>query len=191
MEQEIWKPIPGYEGLYEVSNLGRIRSLDRIIIRKNIETFIKGDIKSMAVNNSGYYRVALYKDNKYRNFYVHKLIFCSFNNIGINDRIMINHLDEDKLNNKLLNLELSNFRENGSYSIDKSKTTSVYTGVYLKKIIVKGKIYSYWCSCIRIDNKNVHLGYFKSEKEAHERYLEALKECGLENKYATKSQELS
>jgi hypothetical protein len=189
METEIWKPIPGYEGLYEVSSFGRVKSLDRIITRKKVDTFIKGDLKCMSVNNSGYYKVSLYKENKYRNFYVHKLVFCAFNNIGLMVRIMINHLDEDKLNNKISNLELTNSRENATYSINKKITSSIYTGVYLKKTTKSGKTYFYWRSCIRIDNKNIELGTFKTEKEAHKAYLEALKEHGLENKYATENQE--
>lgn len=190
MEQEIWKPIPDYEGLYDVSSFGRIRSYSKRL-KTNLNSSEQNNIKQLQKHNLGYYKIALYKEGKCKNYFVHRLVYLVFNDLDINSDIVINHLDENKFNNNIFNLEVLNHRENTTYSIDKNKTSSIYTGVFLKKCTKKGKLYSYWCSCITIYNKTIDLGYFKTEKEAHEAYLKALKEYGLENKYATKSQDNS
>ena len=81
--KEIWKPIKNYEGLYEVSNLGRVRSLDRITKYTNrhgneSSQFRQGEIKNQCDNGNGYKIVNLYKNNKGKTFYVHRLVVEAF-----------------------------------------------------------------------------------------------------------------
>ncbi len=111
MMEDTWKPIEGYEGLYEVSNLGRVRSLDRVVMQPNPHdgkmqpvtrrgTFIK-QFKA----NSGYMCVMMSSGNrKYRNNFVHRLVAGAFlpNPHNLPE---VNHKDEDKTNNRVDNLE--------------------------------------------------------------------------------------
>lgn len=121
---EIWKSIKGFEGYYEVSNLGRIRSLNRIVSHsKNGDTLYKGKDISLNKISSGYFQVELKKDKLKRRFMVHRLVAENFlevpNDTNIkciegediskylsgNRRIEVNHIDEDKSNNSVENLE--------------------------------------------------------------------------------------
>ena len=115
MEKEIWRPIKGYEGLYEVSNLGRIRSLDRITNYANGEKHLwKGRIMKPAKNKNGYLICDLHKNSKRKTFNVHRLVAQAF--IKNPDNLpVINHKDEDKTNNCVDNLEWCTYSYNNSY----------------------------------------------------------------------------
>ena len=102
--QEIWKDIPGYEGLYQASNFGRIRSLKRNKVR----------ILKPRRRRDGYYMVALYLNNVAKNAIIHRLVWTSFNG-AIPEGLQINHKDEVKTNNTLLNLELVTPSQNLNY----------------------------------------------------------------------------
>lgn len=104
---ETWKPVRGYEKLYEVSNEGRVRSLNYRHTGKTKEM--------RAVNNgSGYLLVGLCMDGKVKLHLVHRLAYEAFRG-KIPDGMQINHLDENKLNNCLENLELCTRKENCNY----------------------------------------------------------------------------
>lgn len=103
--EELWKDVVGFENFYEVSTLGRVRSKDRKINYKNIGTAIrKGIILSPKIGNTGYYEVVLVKFNIKKYCRIHRLVAEAFipnpNNFSC-----INHKDENKLNNKVENLE--------------------------------------------------------------------------------------
>lgn len=94
--EEIWKPVVGYEGLYEVSNLGSVRGKR---------------IKTPQINNRGYLTVLLYKNGNGARKTVHRIVATAFieNPLGLNE---INHIDENKLNNFVGNLEWCNHQSN-------------------------------------------------------------------------------
>lgn len=97
--EEIWKPVEGYESYYEVSNIGRIRSFDRVKNNRwGSTTIIKGKILSPTLLDTGYYRVVLYGEGGYQRKFVHRLVAEAFipnpNNLPC-----INHKDEVKTNN--------------------------------------------------------------------------------------------
>ena len=76
---EVWHPVVGYEGLYEVSNQGRVRSVDRWITYRNGDKHLhKGRLLSVYTNRGGYLAVKLYKDNKMANWMVHTLVAYAF-----------------------------------------------------------------------------------------------------------------
>lgn len=111
---EIWKDIEGYEGMYQVSNLGRVRSLDRYIPAKcalsktddDVLFFRKGKIiKQFEIGRkTGYFGVGLSKGDKAKMFRVHRLVAMAF--IPNPDNLSeVNHIDEDKSNNRADNLE--------------------------------------------------------------------------------------
>ncbi len=100
---EIWKPIVGYEGIYEVSNLGNVRSLI-------------GKLKSRkATINNWYYLLCLSKKNKNMYFKVHRLVAFAFIENPDNKKF-VNHIDWDKLNNSVNNLEWVTSSENMFHS---------------------------------------------------------------------------
>ena len=112
---EEWKSIAGYEGLYEVSNYGRVKSLGRIVIRKNgwACTF-KQKILRTHKTLKGYVLVDLHKNNKAKRLYVHRLVAEAF--IPNHKKMPeINHKDEDKENNAVGNLEWCSRIENVRY----------------------------------------------------------------------------
>lgn len=105
--QEIWKDIKGYEGLYQVSNLGRVKSLPR----KNVT---KEKILNGGNNGDGYIKVSL--SNKL--YYVHRLVAEAFIP-KIEGKNFVNHIDENKSNNNVNNLEWCTNKENINHSIAK------------------------------------------------------------------------
>lgn len=109
---EVWQSIKGYEGLYEVSNTGKVRSLDRVVRTKNGNTqTYYGKEKTLSNNGTDYYFVTLYKNNKGKRFYIHRLVYSTFVE-GIPEGLTINHIDYDKSNNTVENLELMTRSEN-------------------------------------------------------------------------------
>ena len=114
---EVWKDIKGYEGLYRISNMGRVKSLERTA-RNNIhggERTIKESILSPTDNGHGYMLVGLKKDCKRKNHYVHRLVAEHFVENPLQN-LYVNHLDYDKSNNKATNLEWCTQGENIAHS---------------------------------------------------------------------------
>lgn len=102
---EIWKPIPGYEGLYEVSDMGRVRSLDRVIVNKDGKPHhFSGFLLSTYLNRFGRVLVGLWKNNRIQRLSVHRLVANAF--IPNPDNLPeVNHKDENPQNNRVDNLE--------------------------------------------------------------------------------------
>lgn len=115
MKKEIWKDIRGYENLYQASNWGRIRSLDRMV--KGCYGGLqlkKGKIMKQETHRSGYKRIALKKDGKYKHYLVHRLVYETFNR-PIPEGLQVNHINENKTDNRLENLNLMTPKENINY----------------------------------------------------------------------------
>lgn len=109
---EVWKDVKGYEGLYEVSNLGNIRSLDRVVPpgRK-----LKGVIRKQVLNKkTGYLYVGLCKNGKSKNISVHRIVGEAFIE-KVDGKDTINHINENKLDNRAENLEWLSLTENLKY----------------------------------------------------------------------------
>lgn len=120
--KQVWKPVIGYEGLYEVSNHGNVRSLDRIIIENNTnkERPIKGINLSIANSKRGYRVVVLCKNGTENMRNVHQLVAESFIPNPEN-KPCINHKDFNRLNNYVENLEWCTYAENNLHSIEEGK----------------------------------------------------------------------
>ena len=152
MTEEIWRPIEGYEGLYEVSNLGRVRSLDRYDSRNQ---FRKGRI--MKQNNDGrdYMSIQLCLNGKLKKYFVHRLVAEAF--LPNPDNLpQVNHKDEDKSNNRVDNLEWCTAKYNLSYGT---------RNIRIRETLIKN---GYWTGL--------------SEKEKEERRKEYMKKYDEENK---------
>jgi len=112
---EIWKDIPGYEGYYQVSNLGRIRSLDRLIHQRNgTDRYFYGKIMTPVDAGKGYRNIPLCKDGKHSTPRVCRIVATAFcpNPHGYTQ---VNHKDEDKTNDRAENLEWCTPRYNTNY----------------------------------------------------------------------------
>lgn len=111
---EKWKDVLGYEGLYKVSDLGRIKSIERYRKNHSKTQIVAEKIKSTRVKNSGYLVTDLYKDNKQKTVMMHRVVATAFlPNEG--NKETVNHIDGNKLNNKLENLEWSSFSEQNKH----------------------------------------------------------------------------
>lgn len=169
MEEE-FRDVPGYEGLYQVSNLGNVKSLPKEWIT-SICTLKShnGKILKANKNNIGYYQVGLSNRINTKTYRIHQLVAMAFLNHIPNDnrKIVVDHINNNPLDNRLENLQIITTRENNSKD---RKGSSKYTGVCWSKNDKK------WKSGIVINGKNIHLGYFKCEEEASNAYQNKLKE---------------
>lgn len=133
--QEIWKPIIGFENLYEVSNLGNVRSLDKLDVYtlngKLVKRLKKGHLLKLSQDSDGYCFVRLYNNEftKGKQIKVHRLVALHFvENPKPNEYNVINHKDENHCNNVYTNLEWCDVAYNNSY------------GTRLQRAIEKEKI---------------------------------------------------
>lgn len=116
MNTEIWKDIKDYEGMYQCSSYGRVRSLDRYVEEHNgKKQFRKGQIIKPRLNKNGYLQLALNKNSKRKMKYVHILIAETF--LENNEKLeTVNHKDGNKLNNNMDNLEWASYSENNQHA---------------------------------------------------------------------------
>ena len=168
---EIWKDIPGWEGYYQVSNMGRVKSLSRITHRLGTPVRLNDRILAIRINGRGYVTVILYKDGMKKSARTHSLVclaFLGYNRVGNN--FDINHIDGNPLNNKLSNLEIVTHRDNCSICFRKNKEniTSKYVGVSWSKEKRK------WVAQIGINGKQTPLGRYDTEEDASIAYQDAL-----------------
>lgn len=160
---EDWKDVLGYEGFYEVSNTGRVKSLGRFVIaRAGRKRYKKESILKPGLRH-GYELVGLCIDNKQETKMVHKLVAIAFlNHVPCRYKEIVDHINNIRTDNRLENLQLISHRENCSK--DRKGGSSKYVGVSWNKSK------SNWACKIQIKGENINLGYFKTEIEAHNAY---------------------
>lgn len=159
--QEIWKPVKDYEGLYEVSNLGRVQSL-------NYRRTKQVRCLSATYNAKGYLQVLLCNNGKKQTRTVHLIVAESFlNHTRCGMKLVVDHINDVRNDNRLENLRIITNRENTYRTQD--KYASKYKGVCWYESSKK------WRAKITIANKCIHLGVFNTEEEASEVYQNKLK----------------
>lgn len=162
--KEIWKDIVGYEGHYKVSNLGRVKSLK----------FNDERILSLSKNPNGYYKVNLCKNNNFKTRLIHHLVAESFlNHKTKGHKLVIDHINNNKSDNRLGNLQLISSRDNSNKD---KKGTSKYRGVRWHKRDKR------WATSVVFNGVNYHLGNFKTELRASIAYELALLQLDKFNK---------
>lgn len=150
MKKEYWRPILNYEDLYEVSNFGRVRSLDTYRKSKNgTVRFCKGRILKPFTNTSGYLQVDLFKNGKKKFHLVHRLVVEAF--LPNPDNLPeVNHKDENKLNNNVENLEFCDRKYNNTYGTRIKRVAEKNTnGKISKKVLqydLEGNFIREWAS---------------------------------------------
>lgn len=108
---ERWRNITGYEGRYMISDLGRVKSISRLVKKKGGMRLVPELILSPGKNEFGYLYVILFKGNVGKPFRVNRLVAKAFKR-NPNDKKEVNHLDGDRANNKASNLEWTTKLEN-------------------------------------------------------------------------------
>lgn len=169
--KEIWKDIKGFEGCYQVSNFGSVRGVDRIIERgQKGRVFQLEVVLAGSIDQRGYRIINLMKSGRATCRRMHILVWDAFG-IGIRDgrRINVDHIDENKLNNRIDNLQLLSNRDNKL----KSNSIGRLGGCYKNKKTGKYK------SEITINYKRHYIGYFNTEQQALEAYIEARKKFNV------------
>lgn len=129
---EVWKDIKGYEGLYQVSNQGRIKSLR---YRNSNKTAI---LKTQINSRNGYVQIVLSKNNIHKTKKVHRLVAEAFL-INLNNYPCINHKDENRQNNNIKNLEWCTYSYNNVYN-GRSKRVAKIQGKEVKQLDKTGNV---------------------------------------------------
>ena len=136
--EEVWKDIAGYEGIYQISNYGKVKSLKNNKTRKLIE------------DRDGYLWVALYKNKKQKIFFVHRLVAKAFIENKTN-KPQVNHKDENKKNNIVTNLEWVTAKENINYGTRTYKASKKHNKPI--KVIYRDGTYEIWESATIFANE--------------------------------------
>ena len=148
---EVWKDIPGYEDLYQVSNMGRIRAFPKMTRIGNKKRFCEMRFLSPIVQHSGYAHIGLWRNGDCKQARLHRLVAEAF---CVNDnpqcKTQVNHLNEDKLDNRAENLEWVTAKENTNYG------TCIERRIYGRERAVE---------CVDMEG-NVHCK-FRSQAEAN------------------------
>lgn len=175
---EIWKDIPGYEGIYQASNLGNIRTH----VNKTTQTYLHGTrhwkqrvLKQKYGKLTGY-RISLWKDGKCKGYLVARLIAATFIDNLIDTNLTINHIDGNRQNNKVSNLEWLTREDNIRHGFN----TGLYKSQYktILREIKSGSEYSFR------NESQASLWLGKSHGYIHECYKRSKKAVDLSgNKY--------
>ena len=176
MIEEIWRPVVGYEGLYEVSNTGRVRSLDRYDSRN---CFRKGKVLSPTKDRYGYLTVTLNCNGKSKTIKIHRLVAQAF--IENPDNLpQVNHRDEDKTNNRVENLEWCNAKYNVNFGTRQER--------YRNTMLEKG----HWSGLSREEYEKKRYQENKDKrKDCQRKYYQKNKDriCERQKEYSQKNKE--
>lgn len=141
---EIWKDIRDYESLYQTSNWGRIRSLDRWIDNGAGGYIQKGRILKLRKDKYGYLKAHLYKKSCNKFFSVHRLVWEAFNG-AIPEGMQVNHINEDKTDNRLENLNLMTPKENCNWGTHNQRV-SITKSIPVLQLTLDGELVKEWAS---------------------------------------------
>tara|TARA_R110000772_G_scaffold180536_1_gene291822 strand:+ start:800 stop:1294 length:495 start_codon:yes stop_codon:yes gene_type:complete len=153
---ETFKDIPTWEGIYQVSDIGNVKSLPR--------RYSPGEnILRPTVSRDGYLKVCLKANERKESFEVNRLMALAFISDSYTERDLVcDHIDRDRKNNKLSNLRLVSHRKNSTNTVRANRLTGAYR---------QG---NKWQASIGTMNKSKYIGLYATEMEAHQAYLKAL-----------------
>lgn len=178
MKKEIWKDIIGYEGLYQVSNLGRVKSLGNGKSKKE-------KILKQGTNSCGYYQIKLYQNGKYKTYKIHRLVAQTFLD-NPNNYYSVNHRDENKQNNCIENLEWCTQEYNVNYGTRNERQSKTLkerkinvgkklSKEHIEKLKLKNIGNQYNSKpIVQIDNNDLIIGVYDSA-------IQASNELGIDN----------
>ena len=155
MIEEIFKDVKGYEGLYQVSNFGRLMNL-------NFRGTGKNKFMKPSKNSKGYFQVHLSKNGKRKMCKVHRLVAEAFIP-NPNNLTEINHIDEDKTNNRVENLEYCTHEYNCNYGTRNKRVSKTLTNGKCSKIVLQysldGEFIREWPSTRECERNGYYHGY--------------------------------
>ena len=183
--EEIWQPIINFEDTHEISNTGRIRSINRSVVCMYQGRSVTKSYKSKELNlitrdkHNNYIKGRLRKNGKYYQFNLHLLVWDNFYpNTSRDRKHIIKHIDGDRSNNRLDNLAMIRKR----WTSHRPTISNPFRGVirvekYEKKPSAKYK----WSARISVNGKIEHLGVYDEPEEAHIVYQTKLREIDNEH----------
>mgnify|MGYP003432669906 CR=1 FL=1 len=146
---EVWKNIEGYEGLYQVSSEGRVKSLERTFIDKiGRERYVKECILKPGSDRGGYLRVGLCDGKKRKTLKVHRLVCEAFHE-NPDNKPQVNHINEIKTDNRASNLEWATARENSNFGTRNErigKKSAIAKSRPIAQYTLNGKLLKVWPS---------------------------------------------
>lgn len=166
---EEWRDVPGFEGYYQISNLGRVKSIPRKI-KNNGGFYTSKEFNLKLSSRDGrYLNVNLYKNHSYKIFRVHTLVAMAFLNHKFNTKpkMVVDHINNNSKDNRACNLQIISQRVN-AFKDSTQKRYSQFIGVSFSQSLQK------WRARITVGGKERHLGYFSIEKDASDHYQKAI-----------------
>jgi hypothetical protein len=164
---EIWADVKGYEGVYQVSNLGRVKSLDREVKFSHGFRKIKGIVLKDGLDANGYCKISLSYNSKTETKNIHQLVAIAFlNHTPCGMELVIDHINDIKTDNRVENLQIVTQRFNAR------KTQGIYSSNH--RGVAWDKERKKWRALIITNGKNKSLGRFATELEASQAYQAAL-----------------
>lgn len=164
MEKEEWRDVVGFEGFYMVSNLGRVKSLDRYVRTKGAALRLaRGRVLHLYRDVAGYSVLTLFSGRRSERVYAHILVAAAFIGPRVGKK-HIDHIDRDKTNNKVSNLRYVSSSINALNSARCEHSSSRFVGVCFDKHANKWKATAYH------SGRNYHLGNYVDEIDAARAY---------------------
>lgn len=151
---EKWKDVIGYEGLYQVSSKGRVRSVDRLVSSAGRFRKEKGRVKALSANHDGYPRVGLYKGGKGKYFSVHRLVAAAFIPNPEN-KPLVDHINGTRNDNRVKNLRWATHSQNNAHCHSTSRNSGI-VGVRRRDACKKNP----WEVSGSVGGKEITIGYF-------------------------------
>lgn len=149
--QEIWKDIKEYEGLYQVSNKGNVKSLNYLHTGEE-------RIRKPSVGGNGYLQVELCKNGKRKKLLIHRLVLMTFAPISNMDKLEVNHKDENSQNNSLDNLEWCDRSYNINYGSRTQRSAQSHSIPVVQIDLSTNKIINVYHSSMEADRQGFHHG---------------------------------
>ncbi len=162
---EEWRTVPGFGARYEVSNIGRVRSIDTQVRNKQGLRIQRGRVLKQQMNSAGYWTVTLFNLKERRHSTVSGLMGAAF--LGVQPGAKTDHVNRQRHDNRVANLRPATTSQNGFNAKTRSNNTSGLKGASFFPSRNK------WRSTITVNGRQQHLGYFDSPEPAHAAYMSA------------------
>ena len=176
--EERWRDVVGYEGLYKVSNLDRVKSVERQVKKWDGNRTVPERILKSAKDKDGYQRVGLHREGKTKHVHVHRLVGQAFLTNPEN-LPQVNHKDEDKTNNNLSNIEFCDAKYNVNYGTRTERVVEKRSKPVIQ-LTLEGELIREWKSTNECGKNGYSQGHISAccigERKSHKGYLWRFKE---------------